>query len=396
MPNLKKQAVTDEGFVEHTSSFSLTIPEHTVNEVDGVPNQCLLLPPSMTVGDVLDGKDGEKFAQPRIEYRIRAVMKLLSLDGRSITDAWADKEVAILPYTEPSPPIELNDFPEDFVNSVTHSFRSSYLGSTYQMTLSMPEPTPISTIPTTSSRTTTLRFHVQIQLITCKRDRGLHSLCNILKDLRFHIRLALRAKTFCSIRPFSQMPGYTMTGSDYPPDVHESVFEIQTVDVASTSWQLHFHSDTPQREDLQHLAPASPFGIGSHPPEKNAVNCLSFAQADAIVPSIDEWTTTLNVPLHIKEALTPTFCSAIASRQYSLVARTKVKGGPSKEFLLEVPLQYHYRPRSEASKSAGESRAALGNQPESNRRPGTGDRQLSDLWRDDAVRVHLKCWCAVK
>jgi hypothetical protein len=348
----------------------------------------------MTVGDVLDGKDGEKFAQPRIEYRIRAIMKLMSLDGHSITDAWADKEVAISPYTEPSPPIDINDFPEDFVNSATHSFRSSYLGSTYQMTVSMPEPTPMSTTSTKLSRKTTLRFHVKIQLTTCRRDRGLHSLCNILKDLRFHTQLALRTKTFFSIRPFSQMPGYTMTGSDYSLDVHESVFQIQTVDVASNSWQLHFHSDTPQREDLQHLALASPFGSSSQPPRENTVNNLSSGQADAIAPSTDGWTTVFDVPLHIEEALTPTFCSAIASRQYSLVARIKVKGGPSKEFRLEVPLQNHYGPRSEASNSAGESRAAIGNQFENARRLRSGDRQLSDLWNDDAVRVHLKC-CAL-
>ncbi|KAL1582114.1 hypothetical protein WHR41_09155 [Cladosporium halotolerans] len=389
VPNLRKHAVTDEGLVEHTSSFSLTIPDHTVTEVDGVPDQCLLLPPSITVGDILDGKDGEKFAQPKIEYRIRAVMKSPSFDGHSASDVRNDHEVSVLPCREPLPPIDTTDFPDEFINSDTHLFRSSYFGSTYQMTLSTTEPTPMSGIPKTPYSATSLRLHVRIQLPTSKRDCGLRTLCNILKDLRFHMRFSLRAKTFHSIRPFPQMPGYAMVGSDYPPDLHESVFIIQTAEMVSSSWQPHFYSETPQREDLQHFVPASLCSNGSQPPGAKPINGLSFVQDDAITLTIDAWETTLDVPLRTKEFLTPTFCSAIASRQYSLEVRVKVKGGPSKEFLLEVPLQVHCRPSSSESSPAGMSRAALGNQPESSGRPSTGDRELSDLWNDDALEERL-------
>lgn len=313
-------------------------------------------------------------------------MKLLSLDG-SITDARDDQEVFILPCTEPPPPIDTTDFPEEFVSSVTHSFRPSYFGSTYQMTLSMPEPTPMSGI---LYSTTTLRLHVRVQLTTCKRNDGLRTLCNILKDLRFHMRLALRTKTFHSITPFSQMPGYTMIGTDYPLDLHESVMKIQAVELASSSWQPHFYSETSQPEALQHGVPASPRGNCSQPPKANAVNGLSFVQADGTMPPIDGWTTALDVPMHIKESLTPSFCSAIASRQYSLIARVKVEGGPWKDFPLEVPLQIYCSPRSEASSPAHESRSASGSQAQSGKRPGTGDHQLSGLWNDVAVRIRFR------
>lgn len=208
----------------------------------------------MTVGRVLDGIDGDKYAQPRIKYRIRAVMKSTSDSGSSSTIAQADEQVTIMPCSEPSPPIDTNDFPGEFILFVTHPFRTSYLGPRYQMTLSLPEPTPIFKCTTLYS-TTNLRLHIRVEISAQKSGGDVASLSNVLKNMRFKESFALRAKTFYAIRPFSQMPGHTMADAYGLPHVHESVSDIRTVDMSSSSWRPHFHSDASHPKDISASSP---------------------------------------------------------------------------------------------------------------------------------------------
>lgn len=376
-----KQADTDDGLAEYTSSFGVAIPEQIVTEIDGVPDQCLLLPPSMTAGDVFERRQGEKYAQPRIEYRIRAVMKS-TLDGcDSLIVAQADELVTIMPCSEPCPPINTSDFPDEFIHSVTHPFRKSYFGPRYQMTLSMPEPNPVSTPATTPYSVTNLRLQVQIEAFAGKRGGSFKLLCSILENLRFQTSLSLRAKTFYASKPFSQMPGYTMGGGQDLPNSHESVYKIQTVDKGSRSWQPH------PRTEVMHPGDAStpPFTSASLAPDGEP-----FLHSKTMSLT-NKWSTTLEIPLSINGSLIPTFCSAIASRQYSIIARTKVKGGRSKDFLLEVPLQNHCRPRYRMSPSAGNPQPAAEEDTSGNgTRSGASD-QARDLWTDYVVRISLIC-----
>lgn len=372
IPSPTKQADKNDGLAEYTSSFGVTIPEQIVTEIDGVPDQCLLLPPSMTAGDVFERRQGEKFAQPRVEYRIRAVMKSTVDGSSSVMIAQTDELITIMPCSEPCPPINTSDFPDEFIHSVTHPFRKSYLDPRYQMTLSMPEPTPVSTQARFPHSVTNLRLQVQIEAFTGKKGGMPKSLCSMLDNLRFQTSLSLRAKTFYAIKAFSQMPGHTMGVAHDRPNSHESVYKIQTVQKRSSSWQPHFHSEASPSGGESALRLTS----ASLAPE---VELFRQSQTES---RINQWSTTVEIPLPIHGALIPTFCSAIASRQYSVIARTKVKGGRSKEFLLEVPLQIHCWPRYRMSPSAGNNqRAAEENPNENGTRLGAGD-QASDLGVD--------------
>lgn len=59
------------------------------------------------------------------------------------------------------------------------------------------------------------------------------------------------------------------------------------------------------------------------------------------------WMMRWRFPIQVERKLPPTFCSAIASRQYSIVARVRVKGVQVQEIVLECPLQIYYPPSSD-------------------------------------------------
>ncbi|PSK37223.1 hypothetical protein B9Z65_1965 [Elsinoe australis] len=327
----------------------------------------------MTVGRVLHGIDGDQYAQPQIEYRIHAVIKSTSDSGSDSTVAQTDEEVTIMPCSEPSPPIDTDDFPGEFIQSVTYPFRTSYLGPRYQMTLSLPEPTPMFTCTVLDS-TTNLRLRIEVDISTEKGGRDLASLSKVLESLRFKARFALRAKTFYATRPFSQMPGYTMANTHGLPNIHDSASETHTVDISSSCWRPHFHSDASHPNDV--TASSSNFDL-----QTAGTDIISPSDS---VPSIKQWSTTLEVLLPVEGALIPTFCSAIASRQYSIVARIKVKGGPLKEFLLEMPVQNHCSPPPNALQSTGNTQTDWSGRNGSGTRSGASE-PASDVLDADVL-----------
>lgn len=61
------------------------------------------------------------------------------------------------------------------------------------------------------------------------------------------------------------------------------------------------------------------------------------------VPSYTRvWTTSLDVSLELNGTFVPSFYSAIALMQYSLIARIRAKGALVRDFVLEAPLQVHH------------------------------------------------------
>ena len=52
-----------------------------------------------------------------------------------------------------------------------------------------------------------------------------------------------------------------------------------------------------------------------------------------------EWHSEISFTVKLPNDITPTFCSAIAARQYSLVILLKASGVSVENFVLEVPIQ---------------------------------------------------------
>ena len=333
---------------QYAAHLKFTIPRTLVPRTDGIPDQCLSLPPTISVGDVLEGNDHTKYAQPRIDYRLCAVATIRSPGGKNTT-VREEKEITVLPCSEPSPPVEVADFPGEFIGSTTNSFRTSFFGAQYLMTLSMSEPSPMSMRFVQGRHTTTLRFGVDIEA-GAGNNTNLGSLSNSLNNLVFKIQSILRAKTYYSTQPFPMTPSQTMVTAQGPIRLHDSVLKLSEVEIAPSSWQPKFLDDVPCYEEAVRTGSIS--SDSSHSPIRRGSQ--TAVTAPNVRSSIRAWTASLNITLEVNGTLAPTFCSAIASRQYSVIARIRVKGASVGEFVLEAPLQVHQLPCAAASNTSDE------------------------------------------
>lgn len=315
----------------------------------------------MSVGDTLDGYNHTKYAQPRIDYRLHAVVTMRSPDG-DLKTIIGDKEITIMPCAEPSPPVDISDFSDEFVGSASNPFRSSLFGTRHIATISMPEPSAISIGPL-GRPSTVLRLTVEIQADSINP----YPLIQGLKNLNFKIQPLLRAKTYYSLRPFPKMPSQDMATEEGPIRLHDSVLKIPEVNLVSTSWHSKLLDDVPSYEDavrsgsFSKSSDSSPLRRGSQ----------SSTAPPTVSSSLRAWNTSLSVPVEFTGTLLPTFCSAVASRQYSVIARVRIKGAKVKEFVLEVPLQVHYLPCAAALSSSD----LAADEP---LRPGRSHHLLSD------------------
>lgn len=283
--------------------------------------------------------------------------KLTSPDGE-VKTAHGYKEITIMPCSAPLPPVDINDFPGEFISSVTQAFHASILGPHYSMTLTMPEPPPILMSSMHGLHGSRLHFNVKVQATPGKKaDRNLYSICSMLKNLKFSAQLALRAKTFYSTETFTTMPSQAMLGEDGPIRLHDSVVKISEVDVGSSSWRLIFLDDAPRYEE------AVQGGLFSPDPSLSRPFLCGSRQSTTVSDESSAfvaWTTSLEVPIELSGHLPPTFCSAYTSRQYSLIMRVRLKGARAKDFVLEVPLQIHYMPSANATSPSDEFESLRG------------------------------------
>lgn len=272
----------------------------------------------MTVGTVLRGPNKEEYAQPRIKYSM--VANVRPQDGRVVV---VEKEITILPRSEPGPPVQMSDFPNDFIVTTANSMRFSTFGPLYRMTVWMPEPSPIS-LKDPQDHIGEIQLDVDVRIAA--REGGkptLYRLSESLRNLNFSLQPVFRAKTFCSTKPFSQAPGQDMVRPEYGIHLHESILKLPEQCRHAHSWRQQF------------LSPANILDE----------RCSSLLEA---------WTTHFRFPIKVTHIVAPTFCSATASRQYSIIGRVRVKGAQVQEFVLECPLQIYYLP-SEGSRALAAS-----------------------------------------
>lgn len=330
------------------------------------------------MGDVLETFDHTIYGQPKIEYRLRAVARMRTPDG-ALKTVQGERELTVIPCTERPPPVSMADFPSEFVCSARNVLRTSFLGPQYLMTLSTSEPSPVSMEPGQGRHGTTLCLTVDIQPPPhVEPNNKVYTLPRVLKGLRFEIQLNLRAKTYYAMHPFPTMPCQMMATARGPIRLHDSMSKISEVEITSRSWQHRSLDGVPS------YAEAVQTGFFS----SGSSQSLSMQRGDQsstqlpIGPSwLKAWTTSLHVPVEFTKDLLPTFCSAIASRQYSIMARIRVKGATTREFVLETPLQVCRSPCAAALSSSDEGEPL---QTETAR--STLLQQSEDLLSDDLVR----------
>ena len=186
----------------------------------------------MSVGRVLEGRHHAKYAQPRIEYRLLALAKLRTQTGEA-KDVEAERLIPVIPCMDPTPPVEIDDFPGEFVGAIIHTFRTSFLGPPHLMTVSMPEPSPLPMGTTQRRKATTLRLMIEIQ--AAAGTNASHGFLDLFRRLLFKIQPILRAKTYYSTQPFSMMPSQTMATTRGPVRFHDSMLKLPRSEFSSSS-----------------------------------------------------------------------------------------------------------------------------------------------------------------
>lgn len=314
--------------VNATVPFDFTISRQVLTKGTHVPQQCLQLPPTLCVGPVLkDDVGGKIYAQPNIGYHLIAQAEIHNADQEPTTIT-AIQEIPIWVSRAANPPLDTGDFPGEFVESQTLSCRLHRLRSDkYRMTLTTAEPPAI----TFSDRNSPgiISTNVSIKMEDSRSGADPYRLMAMFHQIQVKIVLGLRAKTFYSMRPFPKLPGQSMLTINGPHRLYDAVIPLPPVKHIIRSWSV------------QSIAFPS-LGADSSERRLSSDAQISYQQQSKNIPTSAFLFTNVPIVARVPMDLPPSFCSAVASRQYSLVLRAKISGAHVKDFVLEVPLQIVY------------------------------------------------------
>ncbi|MCJ1421930.1 hypothetical protein MMC32_008297 [Xylographa parallela] len=322
----------------YIAPYRFFIPPRVLAPSATVPDQCLYLPPSLLAGQVISGnKEIEKFAQPNVAYYValKAVFRTSETSEPETREAW--EEIKLIPYTEKLPPVETDDFPAEFVHSMTHNFRVSMFSSTMDtMTISLGEPSVIQLGEALC--TTDLEFSIDVEATASERStKRTDRLARCLEIVSFEIEVMLRAKTFYSTVPFPRIPGQTMLTLKGNLGLNDQILKLDTVKVKPARWSYLLKNDAPAHVASNENSFVNSDGFGRLSLENSST---TSATSSTIPPG--KWNTTVRLPISVPSSLLPTFCSAIVARQYSLLLRVNASSVNIKSFVLEVPVQIIY------------------------------------------------------
>ncbi len=227
----------------------------------------------MVVGTVLRGPNKEKFAQPRVQYSILANVR--DGDGKAVV---VEKEITIIPHSEPDPPFPMSDFPSEFIERTSDLTRFFMFGQLYRLTVSMAEPSPVS-LQHQQDEIGEIGLHIDVR-VSAKdgAQQALHGLSMNLKNLKVTLQPVFRAKTFYATEPFVRVPGQDMVRPDAGVHLYESMLKLPEQSRYSSSWQQQLSSSTRDTPEIH-------------------------------ASLLEAWSTRLQFPIHVAHTMVPTFCS---------------------------------------------------------------------------------------
>jgi len=83
-------------------------------------------------------RDGHLCMQPFIHYNIRAVVRYRDVVIGPSVEMQESREILLIPFTEASPPLEIQDFPGEFFPISTRTLKSSRLAGAFgEMSISI-------------------------------------------------------------------------------------------------------------------------------------------------------------------------------------------------------------------------------------------------------------------
>jgi len=336
-------AVSTEGF-QSSVLFHFIITKEIPTADPNSPDHCLQLPPSVELGSVfVDEVSGKRFAQPSINYELRALVCFAAQDEVNILTVEMTIPIIITPHTKEFPPTSTHDFPAEFKEVESKPLRASMFGRpTGTMSASLSEPRPL----TYKSSSVCAVTEAQLDLEFSPADLG--DAVQTLQAIKFTLHSAIRAKTFYGIESFPRLPSQTLVGVHGQTKMRDDLIKLPTREFSGTQWVFKYNSGDPS-DDNWDVPPGSLVdSITSQNGASTEIRSPRPSQAHN-----GRCIATIRHPIRVESPLLPTFCSAIAARLYTVILRLKVSGIRRESFDLEVPLQVINMPPEGVTYDAG-------------------------------------------
>lgn len=256
---------------------------------------------------------------------------------------------------EELPPLETRDFPAEYVESVSNPIRTSLIGTSLgTMTISTREPPALSYNLTASGASTILKFQVDLDAVENGEIR------RRLRAITFIVEGVIRVKTFRSTSPFPKLPSQDLLIGGGKIRLADQIMELERQTIGNVGWRHWPKNDVVLMKTQDRFMSRSASASEPYPSNKFATLMRSMSVSEPSVASRSKgtWRTNFEVPIHITSRLTPTFCSPLIARFYSLILRLKISKLSSKAFELEVPVQVVYLPQGQTRLCEGQSTPA--------------------------------------
>lgn len=245
--------------------------------------------------------------QPYIVYLLHATVQVtIPLNGRSSERRTAVREIPLTPFSTATPPLEIQDFPEEYDLLSKRNLRQRFWNTVLGMLeVSSTEPPALNMLSTTLLPST-----VALLRLTFYPLNGSATLASPL-DGDIFVQSAILAKTFYSTEPmFKEHPTLVATKESKVMNVHTQRLTSECRVLRSHTWR---------RDRL---------------PDGETVGNESNGY----------WTTTMEVPINAPKDVPPTFVSVLAARRYMLRLEVRADRCYHLPIILRLPLQIIYEP----------------------------------------------------
>ena len=287
-----------------TSPFQFILPDSVANASAILPSSCHRLPPSFDVNNAYS-KGWTPYQPPTasITYLLHCVVGLETTGGEEVVEAY--EEIKFLPYGELQPPLFMPSFPGEFALDCEKPVRKGILGRQLgRLRVMTEEPNPIvyTSASTTPSTHCTARIAFSGPSLSIPHAR----------KLTLRVKLALRSKTFYSIKDIQCIPNQSLVTSNGYLRLHDDITKVSESKFSELEW-TRLPRPEDQREEKYQNKTNCDLLSGLESPHSSA---LILRQGFAVDhgDSIETWSTSISVPITPEQMLQPTFCTKLISR----------------------------------------------------------------------------------
>ena len=249
---------------------------------------------------------GDIYMQPLIIYLLRVTRVKTTFAMTSPISLYDKREILIMPYTAPAPPLPLEYVPDEYtICAKTALKRHSWDRNLGQLQISASEPMPLNALTASPKASTTLSLELQFT------TNNAHKLKKHPKDWRVAVSYYLRSRTFFSTKKLERLPAHT--------------------EMYDCPW-IHVHYSK------------TPLEARGYGPLIWKENRISEQQAAIDSNRAKSWSTMLSIPINAPKSLLPTFLNLLSARQYAVVLKVKILAHHHHPLKLVVPVQVIYHP----------------------------------------------------